>query len=374
MKMKLKRWLGRIALVGGVLAVGGFIVAASGVIPIKASSGHWRITEWMLHFGMKRSLATHSINVTVPDNLTDRSLVRKGASYYEIGCRSCHGEPGKPLPRIAAGMTPTPPDLVARILESDPKKLFYVVKHGVKFTGMPAWPSSQRDDEIWAMIAFLLKYPELDAAAYQQLAGRSEAGLNAAKLALSAQVGVPASVQSCVQCHGHDGRGREIDEMPSLAGQRAPYLRKSLAAYASSARHSGMMAPVAGGLTPETTAEVVEYYSRLRAAPTVPARDLSALPEARLRGELIATQGLREQKVPACIECHTSGGQRGKPESPLLAGQSAAYLELQLTLFREDRRGGSDHAHLMQPIASRLKPEQAQDVAAYFAALAPEVP
>ncbi len=366
----MNRWIWRIALGGGILAVGGFMVAASGIVPIKASSGHWRITEWVLRFGMKRSMATHSLTIKVPENLADRSLVKKGAGYYEVGCRSCHGEPGKPLPRIAAHMTPTPPDLVQRVRESDAKKLFYVVKHGVKFTGMPSWPAPQRDDEVWAMVAFLLEYPALDSAAYRQLAGRDEVSGVAVDPNQSASRELLAIVQSCVPCHGRDGRGREIDMMPALAGQRGPYLRKALEAYASGRRHSGMMEPVAGRLTPEVIAEVAVYYSRLPPATNPPVRDLSASPEARQRGELIATQGVREQKVPACFECHSPSARRGKPEYPQLAGQPAGYLELQLTLFREGRRGGTDHAHLMEPIAARLKPEQARDVAAYFSSLA----
>jgi cytochrome c553 len=367
----MKRWLWRLALIGGSLAIGGFIVAASGVIPIKASSGHWPITEWFLRFSMKRSLATHSLTLKVPGNLADRSLVTKGAGYYEVGCRSCHGEPGMPQPRIAAHMLPTPPDLAPRIRDSDPKKLFYVVKHGMKFTGMPAWPSPQRDDEVWAVVAFLLEYPQLDATAYRRLVGRDEISALHADSAPALRV-PPAVTQSCATCHGRDGHGRDVDTMPLLAGQRAPYLRKALEAYASGQRHSGMMEPVAGALTREAIEEVTGYYAGLRseraASPSV--QDRGASSEAARRGALIATEGIRAQRVPACVECHGPGAKRGKPEYPRLAGQRAGYLELQLTLFREGRRGGSDHAHLMQPIATRLKPEQARDVAAYFASLA----
>ena len=140
----MKRWILRASVVGAILAAGGFIVAASGVISIKASSGHWAITEWFLRFSMKRSIATHSLGINVPANLASQNLIVQGARHYEIGCRSCHGAPGLARPRIVRGMLPPPPDLVPRIRESNPQKLFYVVKHGMKFTGMPAWPSQQR--------------------------------------------------------------------------------------------------------------------------------------------------------------------------------------------------------------------------------------
>ena len=132
----MKRRLLRFGLTGLALAIGGFLLAASGIIPIKASSGHWPVTEWFLHFSMRRSIALHSLGIETPE-LEVPQLVLKGAGHYEVGCRPCHGSPGLPLPLIPRGMTPHPPDLRSRIAEMKPRELFYVVKHGVKFTGMP---------------------------------------------------------------------------------------------------------------------------------------------------------------------------------------------------------------------------------------------
>jgi cytochrome c553 len=366
----MRRWIKRLVIAGIALGTLGLLVAASGIVPIKASSGHWAITEWILRFGMKRSVATHSLNVNVPENLADPALVQMGAGFYEMGCRSCHGEPGRSKPRIAEHMLPTPPELGPRIRESNAKKLFYIVKHGMKFTGMPAWPSEHRDDEVWAMVAFLLQYPELDSAAYRRLAGRDEAGTTSPDDS-GPQPALPTLLQSCAKCHGRDGLGRGNAWMPNLAGQREAYLRRALEAYANGHRHSGMMEPVAGALTSEEIVRVAQYFASQPAGGRSTATT-GATPDAVRRGELIANEGIRAQRVPACVECHGPGASRGKPEYPRLAGQPAKYLEAQLTLFREARRGGSDHAHLMQPIASRLKPEQARDVAAYFASLAAE--
>src|SRR5690606_30483543 len=147
-------WLVRVGLALPLLALAGFLVAASGIIPIKASSGHWAITEWFLEFSMSRSVATHSLGIKTPP-LDDPALILKGAGHYENGCMPCHGSPALPYPRVAWSMTPPPPNLTRSISEWKPKELFYIVKHGVKFTGMPAWPSQVRDDEVWAMVAFL---------------------------------------------------------------------------------------------------------------------------------------------------------------------------------------------------------------------------
>ena len=154
-----RRWL-QIAALLAVLAAGGLLVAASGIVPIKASSGHWAITAWFLHFSMRRSVATHTLGLQAPA-LDAPRLVLKGAGHYETGCRPCHGSPDLPHPRIAQHMTPHPPYLPPRISAWEPDELFYIVKHGVKFTGMPAWPAQQRDDEVWAMVAFLRTLPDL---------------------------------------------------------------------------------------------------------------------------------------------------------------------------------------------------------------------
>ena len=87
-------------LVGGFVGAIGLGVAASGLIPIKASSGHWAITEWMLHFSMRRSIATHTIGDELPP-LDDAAWVLRGAGHYEAGCKPCHGSPELVEPRVA---------------------------------------------------------------------------------------------------------------------------------------------------------------------------------------------------------------------------------------------------------------------------------
>lgn len=363
-KTRRSRWLRRGLLLAAGLGVLGFALAASGIIPLRASSGHWAVTEWVLRFGMKRSIATHSLTVKAPENLADPALIRKGAAYYDFGCRSCHGAPGSPLPALAARMLPAPPRLSQRIQESDAEALFYVVKHGMKFTGMPAWPAAGRDDEVWPVVAFLLKYPELGASAYAELAGQPERAA-----ALATPRTVPWVVaQKCVSCHGADGAGRGGHAMPRLAGQRAEYLAEALTAFASGQRHSGMMAVAASGLSPSEIATAAGYYAALPAPTSATAID----PAAIVRGARIAREGIPGARVPACIECHGADAPRGKPEFPLLAGQPAGYLRQQLELFHREARGGGAHATIMRPIAGRLTPGQMQDLAAFYASLTPE--
>jgi cytochrome c553 len=367
-----RRVLGACAVLG-LLSIAGLVVAASGIIPIKASTGHWDITEWLLQFGKRRSIATHTIGMDLP-RLDDPALVMKGAGHYETACQPCHGSPDHERPRIAAAMLPPPPYLPPLIPDRDAAALFYVVKHGIKFTGMPAWPSQQRDDEVHAMVAFLLAMPSLDAAAYRRLvfgdaAARPSALGSLRDLAAGTSGPLRAVIASCDRCHGKDGRGRDTSAFPRLAGQKREYLLRALAAYARDTRHSGIMAPVAAGLHDEERRGLADHYSRMSGLGSgAPAID-AALGPAVAAGRAIVRDGIPDQGVPPCHDCHGPAAQPRNDAYPHLAGQFPDYLVLQLERFKRSQRGGSDYAHLMQRVAARLTSDQMRAAAAYYAAL-----
>lgn len=346
------------------LGVLGFLGAASGLAPTRASDGHWPVTEWFLKFAMHRSAATQSLGLNVPA-LDDPGLVFQGAGHYEFNCRSCHGAPGIPPSRTARAMLPAPADLAQAVPESNPRKLFHIVKHGVKFTGMPAFPSQARDDEVWSVVAFLLTLPARDPEDYRRLV-RSEPNPVEAD-APNAEDGFARVNQSCILCHGRDGQGR-AGIIPGIAGQRPDYLRHSLNAYAQGARASGIMESAAAGLDDAMIRRLADHYAGLPAKPPVAATSADAAEIER--GRLIAHEGIRRRRVPACIECHDPDGRRANPSYPRLDGQPARYLALQLSLFKEGQRGGSAHAHLMDPVIAGLETEEIHAVARYFASRA----
>jgi cytochrome c553 len=362
-------WLYTVALVLFAQAVLGFLVAASGVVSIKASSGHLPPTAWFLNFSMQRSVSLHAamLDVTGPD-LSDPALILKGAGHYETACRPCHGSPDQHKPRVAAAMTPHPPYLPDELHHWEPKELFYIVKHGVKFTGMPGWPTQVRDDEVWAMVAFLERFRNLDANGYRRYISE-EPQPGAApmeQLAGVEQIGIDVN-QECGRCHGSDGGGRGAGAFPKLAGQRPEYLLAALNAYARSDRHSGVMEPLAASLSPEQRRHLAMHYARMSA----PLRQ-GRVSGDRRRGRQIAEQGLEQLRVPACSACHGPSTAVRNTHYPNLAGQYADYIILQLELFKKQHRGGSRYHHLMHPVAVRLTEEMMRDVAAYYASLPTE--
>ncbi|ADJ28269.1 c-type cytochrome [Nitrosococcus watsonii] len=349
-----------VAVFVGALALGGVLVAVAGIIPIKASSGHWAITDFLLHFAMERSVATHSLSIQAPE-LAKASLVLRGAGHYETDCRFCHGSPRLRYPPIAQQMTPPPPYLPETVSSWEDRELFYIIKHGVKFTGMPAWPALQRDDEVWAMVAFLRVLPEMDGGEYEQLVWGE------IPVSLEAEEAPPAVTKSCGRCHGVDGLGRGVGAFPRLAGQNRDYLYASLEAYGQGKRPSGMMEPIAAELNSEEIKALARYYSGLPPyqPPLPPLREAAAIE----RGEAIAKQG--NQRIASCADCHGPSSIPRNPDYPLLAGQYAEYIILQLELLAQEKRGGTPYVHLMDPIAHRLSPQQREDVARYYTSLTP---
>jgi cytochrome c553 len=264
-------------------------------------------------------------------------------------------------------MTPLPPYLPPTIGKWKPEELFYIVKHGVKFTGMPAWPSLQRDDEVWAMVAFLQTLPQLDEAAYRRLAyGEPQPAAPMEALEGVEQI-APADLQTCARCHGFDGIARGNGAFPNLAGQSAEYLQNALEAYARGDRHSGIMQPIAVGLTATSIRDLSRYYAKLPLS-VPPIEDETQTADIE-RGRTIAHHGISEQRVPSCVDCHAPEATHPKPEYPILAGQPVDYLVLQLELFKQGNRGGAAYSHLMHAIVPRMTQEQMRDVALYLRSL-----
>lgn len=362
-------WLTAAGL-AAVVITGAALVVISGIMPIKASSGHWPITASFLDFAKVRSVATHSLGIQAPP-LDDEALLLRGAAHYESGCYQCHGKPGAGVPPVMAAMTPVPPELPERLSRYTAEQLFSIVKDGIKFTGMPAWPAQQRDDEVWAVVSFLRRMPDLDAAAYQRLAyGEPGAAPEAApSLGLEGEQPPPRAVRDmCWRCHGVDGTGRGPGAFPSLAGQRAAYMYASLRAFADRTRFSGIMSGIAANLSDGTMREVAAYYERLSPREARFGGESSAI----ARGATIARQGIPVRDIPPCAECHGPTELPKNPAYPRLSGQPVRYLTSQLELLKARRRGGTANVNLMHAVADRLNPEVITDVTLYYATLPKE--
>ena len=355
------RWLaaGVFGTLGG-LALTAMLIAWSGAYSVAASRGHWQIIEWALAFSMRNSVEARARFIETP-TLDDPNLVTLGAGHFHGGCAYCHGAPGVTISPIARHMLPPPPDLGAATEAWKDPELFWIVKHGLKYTGMPAWVSQQRDDEVWAVVAFLKRVPHLDAQSYRQIAvgGLTIAPQSGRELAVSEAA--PEATTACARCHGAEGQGPASNLVPVLHGQPREFLLAALEEFASGKRESGIMQPVASDLTASAMERLAGFYSRL------PPPQRSGTPDSAVieRGRVLATEGLPDARIPACISCH---GAEALPIYPRLAGQYAGYMAGRLRLWRGGYVAHTETNDIMAPIARLLSEQQIEEVSAYFSA------
>jgi mono/diheme cytochrome c family protein len=148
------RTIGIIALLVLVLgAAGAALTVQLGLYNIAATVQHTRLVYRLMDYTMYRSVKARSERAAVPD-LDEPRRVRAGAVHYRAHCLQCHGAPGVSPDDLAFGMTPAPVNLVSTARIWNPEEIFWVVKHGIKMTGMPAWKYRLTDDEIWSIVAF----------------------------------------------------------------------------------------------------------------------------------------------------------------------------------------------------------------------------
>ncbi|MGP7795040.1 c-type cytochrome [Sphingomonas sp. CLY1604] len=332
-----------------VLGVAGMLFAWSGVMNLAASSGHWKITDWFLHWAMRSSVRTHAA-FTSPDDPADATGLVSAAGHFANACSVCHGAPGvKPAPVMQAA-TPPAPDLAKNATEWNDKQLFWIVQHGVKYTGMPAWAVQDRPDEVRRMVAFVRRLPGMTPAHYQALVGEPD----------------PASdLAACTGCHGVDGKGRGAPDVPVLGGQDPAYLLAALQGYASGRRSSAVMQQVAMRMQPQEMAADARRFAAMLGLDARPAAGAATDAEAAR----IVTSGLPAVQLPACASCHAPG----KPY-PVLAGQRATYIAQRLRDWRGDKNVvDARKSHATMPVIARRIPHDMIDrVARYLAGDPPQ--
>ena len=163
----------RAALLGAVVAyliliVAGFGLLYAGVYDVGATTAHWPITERMLDLARRHSVAAHATGIQAPSDLDNPDKIAFGLSHYADHCAVCHGAPGAPKDDLAQGMYPTPPDLAVVSQQYTAPQLFWILRHGIKMTGMPSW-SDHTDDDLWAIVAFLKKLPDMSEGDYAKM-------------------------------------------------------------------------------------------------------------------------------------------------------------------------------------------------------------
>lgn len=150
------------------LLVIGLLFVFSGIYNVAADVPHTRLVYWLMNTARERSIDVRDGKVEVPATLTDQDRVEAGAGMYAEMCEGCHLAPGTERTELSRGLYPTPPDL-SQIGVQPPGEEFWIIKHGIKMTAMPAWGKTHSDDQIWNIVAFLQKLPSLSPTEYDGL-------------------------------------------------------------------------------------------------------------------------------------------------------------------------------------------------------------
>ena len=164
-----------------VVIVAGIGLAAlaflySGRYPMGADDHHTAAVHWVLETLRERSVTRSSQNIIVPA-LNDPQMLLTGGADYNDMCSGCHLKPGQTETDLSIGLYPNPPNLSLSFPLSDNAQVsaarqFWIIKHGIKASGMPAWGASHDDARIWAMVAFIQRMPSLTPEQYQILTAR----------------------------------------------------------------------------------------------------------------------------------------------------------------------------------------------------------
>ncbi len=166
-----KGMLAGAALLIVVVLIVAVLAAMSGLYDVAADSPHLALTRAIIDYVRESSIESRAEDIKVPP-LGNSRMVAAGAGHYDAMCTACHLAPDMADNEMRPGMNPKPPEL-AKMSVGDPAEQFWIVKHGIKMTAMPAWGPTHTDEEIWDIVAFLQKLPKLTPAQYRALVAAS---------------------------------------------------------------------------------------------------------------------------------------------------------------------------------------------------------
>lgn len=200
----MKQFLLGAASVIGLGTVAGFGYIQNGGLDFAADTTHSDGVTKLIAWAREQSITRQAKDIVPPGDLASGERIRRGAGNYEAMCVGCHLSPGVENSEIRKGLYPVPPNLAladdaTNASEGDGRR-FWIIKHGIKGSGMPAWAKGGMDDEaIWDLTAFIKVLPKLSANEYQANVAASEGHSHAG------MPHEPAPQQQPEKGHNHEG-------------------------------------------------------------------------------------------------------------------------------------------------------------------------
>lgn len=151
-----------------LLVLAGFagVFIYMGLYNIGADAPHSKLVYGTLDELRERAIANYSRDIKPPADLNAPKRIAAGAGLYNEMCTGCHLGPGVERSELSQGLYPAAPEL-ARSNGRSPAEQFWIIKHGVKLSAMPAWGKTHDDQLIWDMVAFIRQLPKLSPQQYK---------------------------------------------------------------------------------------------------------------------------------------------------------------------------------------------------------------
>jgi cytochrome c553 len=168
-----------VALLGVALVpVAVVLFVRSGLYDVGASAPHTKLTEWLTHETMIRSVRRHTTAISPPARFA-ASQIAAGFCAYETHCVACHGAAGVARRQWVSGLEPAPPYLLDVNQRFTRAQLFWIVKNGIKMTAMPSWKNQMSDADMWNVVAWLEASAKLPPQTYVRWRGERRCGPSA---------------------------------------------------------------------------------------------------------------------------------------------------------------------------------------------------
>lgn len=150
-------------------------VTLVGRAPVSALRAEPAPLGWWLHTAYERSVARQAKDIDPPPGFPAPAQIQAGAGAFEQMCAVCHTPPGRTPTVVSQGLNPPPPEAVRLLQYRTAPEAFWVIGHGVRMSGMPAFGPTHTDAQRWELVAFLSHIAGADAATYERLVARSQA-------------------------------------------------------------------------------------------------------------------------------------------------------------------------------------------------------
>jgi mono/diheme cytochrome c family protein len=144
-----------------LIAGGLFAAIQTGAVPANADSKPSFLERWMARTSLHATLARDAKDLTDPLQPTGENL-SAGVKIYATNCAVCHGAADGNPSNLAQGFSIKAPQLAKDGVTDDPVAVSYwKVKHGIRFTAMPAFTTTLTDEQIWQVAMFVAQMDKL---------------------------------------------------------------------------------------------------------------------------------------------------------------------------------------------------------------------